>query len=380
MGQTTEEKYADILQLSSDYHNKRESVKLNLPYHINVIDELHINENGHSRILTQLLKFQNANKEYEILQSLIKYLANISKTSFFETLEIGCPEITQEIERIDLWVRGKDYAIIFENKIYNAADQDAQLSRYIEKTRQHGYKEDSIFVVYLSNSGGDPDLQSWGEYKDNFKDRFFNLSFRDNILYWLKNVVAPNVRHKDVFLKEAIDQYVDYLEGLFDLRTIQNDLNMEINQFITQKLKLEECNSERERFSKVKKYLEDTDEFRSQLWNWLDKEGKKKVKETESMIRQKYPNIGLEESEFSTLITDFKGKKVKVSINVWAGKLYCQVEYCSGENFCEEDSLEKEVEDILKNHHSTQRWQYFDRLDYDGVCKMYETVIGRLTA
>ena len=98
------------------------------------------------------------------------------------------------------------------------------------------------------------------------------------------------------------------------------------------------------------------------------------------MIRQKYPNIGLEESEFSTLITDFNGGKVKVSINVWSGKLYCQVEYCPNENLGKENPLVKRVEDILKDHNPTQRWQCFDRLDYDGVCKMYETVIGRLTA
>ena len=39
---------------------KEKQEKLNLlPYHLNVIDELHINENGHSRILTKLLQYRS---------------------------------------------------------------------------------------------------------------------------------------------------------------------------------------------------------------------------------------------------------------------------------------------------------------------------------
>lgn len=42
-----------------------------LPYHLNVIDELHINENAHSRILTKLLQYKSESGRYEFLLYLM---------------------------------------------------------------------------------------------------------------------------------------------------------------------------------------------------------------------------------------------------------------------------------------------------------------------
>lgn len=51
--------YNNVSDLSSKLMQLYESNKAELPYHINVIDLLHANENAHSRILLQLLQ-QNA--------------------------------------------------------------------------------------------------------------------------------------------------------------------------------------------------------------------------------------------------------------------------------------------------------------------------------
>ena len=48
--------YKKLLNFSREFHKRYMEEKLKLPYHINVIDELHINENGHSRILLKLLQ------------------------------------------------------------------------------------------------------------------------------------------------------------------------------------------------------------------------------------------------------------------------------------------------------------------------------------
>jgi hypothetical protein len=50
----------------------RETSKL--PYHINLIDELHANENAHSRILEKLLNQKTNDGKYEILTSFVEYL------------------------------------------------------------------------------------------------------------------------------------------------------------------------------------------------------------------------------------------------------------------------------------------------------------------
>ena len=112
------------------------------PFHINVIDELHINENGHSRILCKLLQYRTKRGNYELLESFLsfvgeKYMRD-EKEIPLEKIKIENPIITQELERIDLWVREKGkYAIIFENKVCGASDQEAQIFRYIPKIRNY---------------------------------------------------------------------------------------------------------------------------------------------------------------------------------------------------------------------------------------------------
>ena len=231
-----EEECKSLLDFVSEFAKRYEEEKRKLPYHLNIIDELHIKENAHSRILMKLLCYQNDKDEYEILQSLLEYMQK--KKEAFSNIKVKKPKITQEEQRIDLWVRDEGYAIIFENKIYNAIDQEEQICRYIEKTKTEGYKVENIYVIYLSQDGKEPEEQTWGDYKEEFKDRYLNLSFRYNILPWLREHVLPNISLKDVYLKCAIKQYIDYLEGLFNLRTIQKPMIMELNDFIKENLNL----------------------------------------------------------------------------------------------------------------------------------------------
>jgi hypothetical protein len=155
------------------------------------------------------------------------------------------PKITQEKEHIDLWIRDENnYALIIENKIHRAKDQENQLARYIENTVADGFKEEQIWVIYLPPTDEkDPDEQTWGEYEENFKERYIKLSFRDDILPWLRKVkenVLSNIGQKGVYLSSALEQYIDHLEGMFDLRTINNQMNMELQEFIKQELKIQE--------------------------------------------------------------------------------------------------------------------------------------------
>lgn len=222
----------DLLNFSKEFRKKKEEEEKKLPYHVNVIDELHINENGHSRVLTKLLQYKNEKNEYEILQSLLDYIKQKNKN--FE-IKITNPKITQEKERIDLWVLDENYAIIFENKVYNAKDQEAQISRYIERTIEKKYKEDQIFVIYLSKEGKEPDQQSWGGYKEKFKSRYVNLSFRYDILPWLKELQKKlGEKSKEKYLQSAILQYIDYLEGnkMFRTGSIYKNMNMELDKLI----------------------------------------------------------------------------------------------------------------------------------------------------
>lgn len=189
------------------------------PYHLNIIEELHANENAHSRILAKLFQYKNTNEEYIILKSFVEYIKENNKAKSFDKIEIKAPKITQEEERIDIWIQDENYAIIIENKVYEAGDQDAQLSRYIDKTKQQHYKEKEIFVIYMPSVTRDTSEQTWGEYRDRFTERFAIVSFCDDVISWLSKYVLPNLTLKEVYLKSAIEQYIDYLEryaGLFE--------------------------------------------------------------------------------------------------------------------------------------------------------------------
>ena len=276
----TEKCYSEILQLTKGFAKKYQDLLPKMPYNINIIDELHINENAHSRILTKLLRFKNPDGRYEILESLLQYIANDMHCEKFSKIKVTQPIITQEKCRIDLWVRDRKggYAIIFENKVYNAKDQEGQIHRYIERTIQENYKEEQIFVIYLPKYEKDPEDQSWGEYKNEFKERYASVSFRNGILPWLKKYVLLKVNTKDKLLLAAVTQYIDYLEGIFNLRTINNKTNMELQEFISKEI-FNGSESTTEKIKVVERKLADIGSLNNQLSTMKDKYQREWLKE-----------------------------------------------------------------------------------------------------
>lgn len=215
------EDLSNAIIIADEILNWIKQLQSHQPYNFNVIDELHANENAHSRILCKLLQYRNSEGHYTILESFLSY---ISKTTpEFRNIHIVKPIITQEEERIDLWIRDYEgeYAVILENKVMGAMDQDAQLSRYIDKTLDHNFNINHIYIVYLPGDDHEPSNKSWGSRKKEFENRYIKLSFRDDIIDWLENEILPNCTLKEDLLSSAIKQYIDHLKGLFKKRPSQ---------------------------------------------------------------------------------------------------------------------------------------------------------------
>ncbi len=70
---------SETIKLATELLTRKGELKQELPYHINVIDELHINENGHSRILTKLLKYKNPAGHFPLLESLLLILSRSTR-------------------------------------------------------------------------------------------------------------------------------------------------------------------------------------------------------------------------------------------------------------------------------------------------------------
>ena len=220
-----------------------------LPYHINLIDELHADENAHSRIFAKLLRF----KENDKFSFLEKFLHDVC--GFKLTVEKPEVKKVDSCGRIDIPIFDKNYVVVIENKVTGASDQNnpngGQLARYIETIKKdHGRDLKNIFVVYTPKYTIDPSDDCWinkdnFSYKSDFKQRFCSLSYRDKIYPWLKNEILQNIDEKDVLLRSAIVQYVDYLEGIFSLRTINKEMNMKLQDFIKNELDLKNYKPEK---------------------------------------------------------------------------------------------------------------------------------------
>ena len=355
-----------------------------LPYHLNIIDELHINENGHSRILTKLLQYKSESGKYEFLESLLAYIVANRDCIDFGNIKIEKPQITQEKCRIDMWVRDKDYAIIFENKVYNARDREHQLSKYINRTKQCNYREEQIFVVYLSSWGQEPEEQSWNKYKDAFTSRYVNLSFRDDIINWLKEYVIPNIRDKDFYLNSAVLQYIDYLEGIYHKRTIHKEMNMEIRKIIEERLKLDKCldNSEKVRFLQSK--IEDIDEIRQQIEELQNEYRNKIFASWREEVANRFPQYRHTSPEDEThvgVIMEIEGIEVWAYIYEEYNQLYCQVEV-AGDLPKRKRNIKKSwvyrgVKDLLPQEQADAIWEYFDFNDFEGVFNCFLQVVER---
>lgn len=244
--------------------------KEKLPYHFNLLDELKVNENAHSRILYKLFHYQDPKtKKYEFFERFIAFISNKYPESDFKKIKVSNPTISTEEQRVDLWIRdiGK-YAVVIENKVNYAVDQEAQLERYIDKTIRLGFKEEEIFVLYLPPTyDKEPDKSSWGKYnqKEIQNKRYLNLSFKDDILDWLKTKLLPEIKFKDHYLITGIQQYIDHLEGLFNLRTEHKHMNMELQKYLSDSLKLDIKNQE-----ESLENIQAKKEFAQSLINQLD--------------------------------------------------------------------------------------------------------------
>ena len=237
-------KYEDLLFFAKQYANLYNKEKENFPYRLNVINELHDDENAHSRILIRLLQYKDKG-EY----TWLKFFINRMKDSYEGDVDIKIsnPEIKTEHNtgdgRIDglIWENCK-YAIIIENKIWNAPDQENQIDRYVEYANLK-VKAEKIFVIYLTLDGNKKvSKNSFDKDKqENQEIHFIPMNFQDDIIPWLEEDVLPNCKVKEKSLVSAVYQYIDYLKdrlGLLDyqrqaqknaLKQILNDMNIAEN-------------------------------------------------------------------------------------------------------------------------------------------------------
>lgn len=206
-----------------------EIINRNRVYNANIITELHANENAHSRILRMFLQYDDGTKNYPVLKRFLEIpkIKNVLSSS----VVFKSPYFANEQERIDVLIEEpRSFAVIVENKIKGATDQERQLERYIKSVNAHGVPDDNIYAIYLTDSGDkevsdlsftDVAKECLGYKDENDMGRFVPMNYRYDILPWLEKEVLPNCIEKEELLISALKQYIDYLKCMFGI--IENE-------------------------------------------------------------------------------------------------------------------------------------------------------------
>ena len=236
----------NLIKIAKELNELYRLKKAALPYSINVIRELHANENANSRILRGLLQYSRKG-HYPILQSFIKFISTLADCDI--DISIHTPELTNEQDgRIDLLIKEKKtYAIIIENKICDACDQETQIERYIEYVDGLGIPKRKIFVIYLTRDGNkeisDISLTDKAKkylgYSHRSNGRFICMNFKDDILPWLDTLKALEEIQREPLLLSSITLYIDYLKEILDAREEDITIENELEEHLMERLQID---------------------------------------------------------------------------------------------------------------------------------------------
>ena len=216
----------------------RKTVLEKIPYRINLVDILGANENKHTTILAEILRYERMG-EYPFLKSFLDCVINGDTLPVVEN-----PQIETQREYIDalIYEKGK-YAIVVENKIDWATDQPKQIERYINAAKEicridAPEHTQNLWVIYLTDDGqkkvspdsltdkakqllGVADVLSYPNHKN--KSRYIESNYRDDILPWIKEYVLPECRYSENELIAMLQQYIGYLEKRFNVDKTRSD-------------------------------------------------------------------------------------------------------------------------------------------------------------
>ena len=323
-------------------------IELNkLPYRLNLLDDLSTNENAHSKFLIRLLQYRPA------LINFLDFINNKNDHSFFFDInKINKPILTYEKMRIDGLIKENNkYAIIIENKIHNAAEQEHQIGRYIDKCKSIGFKKEQIFILYLTKTKRDDHSeQTWGkEYKEvDFYTRYSRLSYKSKILPWLESYLGL-LSAKEELIKSAVVQYTDHLKHFFNKKEIYSNMNTELQIFLSKELNLSIDHAENievvnKKINELNKLKEQLEELERTSKNKLFEEWKNNLDERFNCDENKtfYQSKG---SFIKTgIILQYKGKPFSVLIEHNFKAIY----FGFGRHFASE-ILDSEIKELLES-------------------------------
>lgn len=281
----------EALWLYNEIMRIRKNVEWEQPNRVNAIYDIEPGETTISKILAGFFR-QRINGKYQVLESFIKYAFGTSFEFQIDKPVIIAEDAVEGKKRIDILVyeKGK-YAIIIENKIWNAEEQSNQLANYIKgmAAKEYGFEDNQIYIVYFpSTDEHGPTDKSWNKtLQKTFKGRYKNISFREGIISWLESKEILGIEDDSFIHSRAL--FTDYLKRVFNLTETDNMGNQKIDEFIRKELELSESDNCYNIARLTAKYNE-VSECANQLERLRKDYCRKMLKEWSDCLERDFPN------------------------------------------------------------------------------------------
>ena len=229
----------ELLKLYDIIQDVRKEEKKKVPYRFNVLLDASPLEPEVSKILAGFF-MQTTNGEYRVLKSFVKTFWGDALAAMITNPTISTEEVVKGDYRIDILIYEKEkYAIVIENKIWDAPDQPNQLANYIDTMLSSGYGfgKEQIYVAFLPRTKDHtPSLNSWKSkeseetYDKEFRNRYRLIDFEEKILPWLESSRVVQGINDDQYFVHSRFLFIDFLKRKLDLDSIDKMEQKEVEK------------------------------------------------------------------------------------------------------------------------------------------------------
>lgn len=228
-----------LLEIFDIIQKAKDNVKGKAKYRFNALLKAEPLEPAVSKILSGFF-MQKTNDEYRVLKDFVKKFWGTNLAAMIKSPKIITEEVVKDDKRIDILIyeKGK-YAIVLENKIWDAPDQPNQLANYIDAMMESEYNLnlEQIYVAFMPKTKEHvPAPQSWmsrvceQSYEDDFKNRYRLLDFKEKILPWLESSKELVELNENKYFESSRILFIDFLRRKLEIDNIDNMAQKEIEK------------------------------------------------------------------------------------------------------------------------------------------------------
>lgn len=235
----------ELLGLYDIIQDVKQEEKKKLPYRFNALIDANPLEPDVSRILAGFF-MQKTKGDFRVLKDFVRTFWGANLAAMITNPTISTEESVIGDCRTDILIYERNkYAIVLENKIWDAVDQPHQLANYIDAmlSSRYGFSKEQVYVAYLPKTDDhEPSQNSWksqkggSSYKDEFQDRYRLLGFADKVLPWLESSKAVQGISDNPHFEYSRFLFIDFLKRKLDLDSIDKMEQKELEKKLKEHL------------------------------------------------------------------------------------------------------------------------------------------------